>query len=205
MLYHLNQFDTIIFDFGGVILDINPQLSMDAFSRFSGKSFDSVLHESDLLGQFERGEIPATQLRSDLCQFLGIKLTVEEFDQAWNALLLEFHPERIRRIQELKSTHRLVMLSNTNEIHYPVFSQKLINEYGVSFNDLFQQVYLSYQMHLIKPDPAIFKRVLEQEQIDPAKTLLIEDSKENAESASSLGIHTLVIPRNGMFYDYLKF
>ncbi len=192
----------IIFDFGGVILDIDPELTINAFKAFEGDKAFSSIEESKVLWKFERGEISREALHKEICAFLGKQISNDEFYNAWNALLLDYKPERIARLQELAKTHRLILLSNTNEIHFEYFAKKLTDEYQVTFNDLFSKVYLSNKMGLIKPDIKIYKQVVEESGLKPAKTLFIEDTPKNAEAANQIGIETLIIPRNGTFYNY---
>lgn len=178
MKFNVADFETIIFDFGGVIFDINPQLTIDAFCRLGDKAGYSQIENSDLLWQIERGEINQEQLHSQICKFLKTRISMNDFYNAWNAILLEYKAERIEKIRDLGKTHKLLMLSNTNEIHYKHFSSKLFNEYGTTFSELFNEVYLSYKMGLIKPDKAIFEKVIDEQGLIPEKTLFIEDTKD---------------------------
>lgn len=204
MQINLNDYDTLIFDFGGVILNINPELTIDGFRKLGGEDGLSKINESGILWEFERGEISKEVLYTRIQQLLGKKITEKDFQDIWCALLLNYVPERIDWIQKLSKTHRLLMLSNTNEIHFEFFSRKLKNEFGVSFYDLFSEVYLSHKMGLIKPDLRIYEQVIKEQKLDPEKTLFIEDTKENTDAAQSLGIKTLLIPRNGSFYSFFK-
>jgi len=198
----LTQYNTIIFDFGGVILDINPELSINAFKKYGGEAGMKKIEESDILWQFERGEIDVKTIHEGICKYIGATLSDDEFINYWCALLLEYKPKRIEKIKELAKTHKLIMLSNTNEIHFAYFSQKLKDEYGITFNDLFSEVYLSHEMGLVKPDKAIYEQVIKEQNLIPEQTLFIEDTLANAKAAEDIGIKTLVIPRNGSFYDY---
>lgn len=202
MQVDLKKFDTIIFDFGGVILDIDPERTRKSFITLIGEELVDKLYESTLLHEFEKGLLTASKLRSSVEELAFSSINEKAFNRAWNAMLVDYKPKRIERIQWLSKTHKLIMLSNTNELHYAFFSQKLINEYGVSFSDLFQKVYLSHEMGLLKPDLEIYKRVLVEQNLNPERTLFIEDTKENAIAANKLGIETLVIPRNGSFFEY---
>ncbi|MGE4287199.1 MAG: HAD-IA family hydrolase [Salinivirgaceae bacterium] len=202
MKINLSAFNSLIFDFGGVILDINPERTWNAFGKFAPKERIQQVINSGLLETFETGKITAAELRGLINQKLDETIDDATFDRAWNAMLIDYKPKRIERIQWLKKKHRLFLLSNTNQIHYAFFSKKLEQEYGVSFSDLFHHTYLSHEMGLIKPDAEIFRQVLIEQQLDPEKTLFIEDTRENADAAAALGIETLVIPRNGNFYEY---
>jgi putative hydrolase of the HAD superfamily len=159
---------------------------------------------SGLLEQIEKGLITPDQFILELRRLIKQKFTDGEFYFAWNAILLEYHPERIEYIQALKSSHRLFLLSNTNQIHFDTFSKKLWGEYDLTFNNLFTKTYVSHEMGKIKPEKAIYEQVLSEQNLKPERTLFIEDTPENAYAAEELGIKTLVVPRNGMFFEYLK-
>jgi len=202
MKVDLTKYDTIIFDFGGVILDIDPERSRKSFIKLVGEEKTDKVFSSGLLSEFEKGKITAASFRSEVEELTSVIINEEAFNRAWNAMLIDYKPKRIERIQWLGKTHKLIMLSNTNELHYAFFSNKLKKEYGVSFFDLFQNVYLSYELGLLKPDLEIYRQVLIEQNLNPERTLFIEDTKENALAANKLGIETLIIPRNGSFYEY---
>ncbi|MFA6402433.1 MAG: HAD family phosphatase [Salinivirgaceae bacterium] len=202
MQIDLSQFEAIIFDFGGVILDIDPERTWNSFARFANREKIQQVIDNGVLQKFEMGAISATEIRSLMNQQFDTQIPDEAFNRAWNAMLVDYKPKRIQRIQWLKQSHRLFLLSNTNSLHFEFFSAKLQKEYGVGFNDLFIKTYTSYEMGLLKPDREIYHRVLIEQNLNPETTLFIEDSRENAEAAELLGIQTLVIPRNGSFYDY---
>lgn len=204
MQVDLNQYSSIIFDFGGVILDIDPELSMNAFTALCGKEEYTKIIESGLLWEFEKGKISSEELQLKVNQQIEMPINEGEFKQAWNAMLLEYHPERINFLKQLRQSHQLIMLSNTNQVHFDYFSNKLNEEYGVTFQDLFHTVYLSHEMGMIKPDIRIFEQVVKEQNLIPEKTLFIEDTKENATAAATLGINTFVIPRNDNYYNYMK-
>lgn len=203
-MIYLNKFEAIIFDFGGVILDIDPPKTWDAFVQLFSKTEVKKIQNSHWLDEIEKGLINQKQLINGIKSSLKTEFTNDQFYAAWNALLLDYKSKRIQKIRELKKTHRLFMLSNTNEIHYREFSQKLEMDFGLSFQDLFIKTYLSHEMGLIKPDPKIYQQVLHEQNLIPAKTLFIEDTEINAKAAAALGINTLVIPQNGNFYNYIK-
>lgn len=200
----LANFEALIFDFGGVILDIDPDKTWKAFAAHVSDDKIKTILNSGLLQTFEKGSISSKELMERVNRVWGTQINEKDFLHAWNAMLVQYQPPRIEYIQELKKTHRLFLLSNTNTLHFEYFSQKLIREFGVSFNDLFEKVYVSHEMGLIKPDLEIYQQVIAEQGLIPEKTLFIEDTQENADAASELGIQTLVIPRNGSFYSYFK-
>ena len=202
MKVDLKHFDTIIFDLGGVILDIDPERTRLAFLKLITPDQTNQVFKSSILFDFETGKITAEQMRLKLENLLQTPLDKTAFNRAWNAMLIDYRPKRIERIQWLKNSHKLFLLSNTNELHHSSFSNKLIKDYGILLTDLFLKVYLSHEMGLVKPDLEIYRRILIEQDLNPEKTLFIEDTKENALAANKLGIQILVVPRNGNFYDY---
>lgn len=204
MHINLNDFDTIIFDFGGVILDIDPQKTIDAFTELTSPEAVKTIQESGILDEMERGELTPDELYKKTCQHINQEIPKDKFFEAWNAILLDYKQERLDYIAKLKKTHQLLLLSNTNEVHFKTFSEKMEKEHHTSFSNLFETLYLSYEMGLLKPDAEIYKRILQDKNLNPEKTLFIEDTKVNADKAEELGIKTLVIKRNGTFYDHFK-
>ncbi|MCQ2376284.1 MAG: HAD hydrolase-like protein [Salinivirgaceae bacterium] len=212
-----SQFDVVIFDFGGVILNINPQVTRYQFAQLLGTDCAAQVEKSQWLVALERGEIEWGEVVANIQQIAPKPVSELEIRNAWNAMLLNYEPERIKKLKQMRRYCRLVLLSNTNEVHYQCFADRLKEQYNITFSDLFDDVYLSHQMHLIKPDAAIFEQVLENEkkkyspklkkansEFSPQRVLFVEDTAVNAQAAAQFGINTLVIERNGQFYDYFN-
>lgn len=212
-----SQFDVVIFDFGGVILNINPQVTRYQFAQLLGDEVAAQVEKSQWLVALERGEIEWPEVVANIQQIATKPVSEPELREAWNAMLLNYEPERIKKLKQMRKYCRLVLLSNTNAVHYNCFANKLKEQYNITFSDLFDEVYLSHQMHLIKPDVAIFEQVLDNEkknyspklkktnsELLPQRVLFVEDTAVNAQVAAQLGINTLVIERNGQFYDYFN-
>ena len=201
-MVRLSDFDTIIFDFGGVILDINPDLSRHRFAEMLGIENARKLEAEQLPQLYEKGLISRAEFVSRINQIAGTQLSADEILAAWNAMLLNYKPARIEWIKRLHTTHRLLLLSNTNDSHFEYFHNKLIAEYGVTFYQLFDHVYLSHEMGMLKPSHEIFETVIAQQQLNLQRTLFIEDTARNVEGAQEVGLQTLLIPRNGEFYEF---
>lgn len=198
----LSDYDTIIFDFGGVILDINPDLSRHKFAVMLGVENARRLEEEQVPQLYESGRMTRGEFIAKINQIGGTNYSEEEILNAWNAMLLAYQKPRIEWIKRLRNTHKLLMLSNTNESHFEYFHNKLIAEYGVTFYQLFDHVYLSHEIGLLKPSLEIFQKVIDEQQLNPQRTLFIEDTQRNADAARQVGLQTLLIPRNGNFYEF---
>ena len=198
----LSDFDTIIFDFGGVILDIDPDLSRRRFAEMLGVENARKLETEQLPQLYETGSISRSEFIARINQIAGTQLSDTEIIAAWNAMLLNYKPARIEWIKRLHNTHRLLLLSNTNDAHFEFFHNKLIAEYGVTFYQLFDHVYLSHEMGLLKPSHAIYEAVIAEQKLNLQRTLFIEDTARNVAGAQEVGLQTLLIPRNGEFYEF---
>jgi putative hydrolase of the HAD superfamily len=184
----------IIFDFGGVILDIDPQLTVDEFVRlgFSDlEKLNSTEFTEEILGKFERGILTPEVFRDKLRSFLSINITDQQIDDAWNALLYDIPGIRIDIIEQVKSNYQIFLLSNSNEIHYDLFVRDLQLRFGYDeFDQLFNKAYFSFDLHLLKPNPEIFEFVINQHDLDFKTTLFIDDNIRNIEAAQKVGLST---------------
>ena len=203
-MVRLSDFDTIIFDFGGVILDIDPDLSRRRFAEMLGIENARKLETEQLPQLYETGSISRAEFVARINQIAGTQLSDSEILAAWNAMLLNYKPARIEWIKRLQKTHRLLLLSNTNDAHFEYFHNKLIAEYGVTFYQLFDHVYLSHEMGLLKPSHEIYETVIAEQKLDLQRTLFIEDTARNVVGAQEVGLQTLLIPRNGEFYEFFE-
>jgi len=185
---------TIIFDFGGVILDIDPQLTINHFEKLGMEDSSKFLEEkfiNNVIKKFEKGILTPEVFRDKVRECAGMNFTDQEIDDAWNALLFDIPAERIRVIEEVKKNYKILLLSNSNEIHYDLYVRDLQLRFGYrEFDELFDKAYFSFDLHLAKPDPDIYEFVMYQHKLKPEETLLIDDRTDNIEAARSLGWKT---------------
>ena len=184
----------IIFDFGGVILDIDSQQIEDnlkqlGFTDFNPQRLQEL--EENIVSKFERGILTADVFRKKFREFLGFSISNQEIDDVWNSMLLDIPHERIEVLEQVKKHYTMFLLSNSNEIHYEVFLRDLQLRFGYNeFDDLFHRAYFSFDLHLSKPNPEIFEFVLYQHKLVPEETLFIDDLEIHIEAAKKLGLRT---------------
>ncbi len=186
----------IIFDLGGVLIDLSPQKSIDAFQELCGSSFKEAhqtLKNEMVFNKFETGHITSDTFREHIRRFLPQHIEDEGIDKAWNAILLYFPKDRIALLRNLQSRYRLFLLSNTNAIHLQYFSGIYKKEYKQDFNRLFEKAYYSHLMQLRKPDQAIYRQVIDDNRLNPQETLFIDDLEENVKGAEAVGIQGYVL------------
>ena len=187
------DFKNIIFDFGGVILNLNYQLTIDAFQTLGIKNFDksySQLNQTNLFDQLERGEISPAIFRDGLRNVFENDVSDDELDNAWNAMLLDLPSERLKILEMLHSEKRISLLSNTNEIHIKSFESNLLKAHGLEdFSTFFDHVYYSSRTGMRKPEKRIFDLVLKEQNYNPEETLFIDDSPQHIEGARRAGLN----------------
>jgi putative hydrolase of the HAD superfamily len=183
----------IIFDLGGVLVHIDPEKTAIAFAELSKKPPVDImeLHRSrNFFVDYEKGLIDDMAFRDHIRDFLKRDLPDESIDKAWGELLLDFPQNKVELLYEARKKFRTFLLSNTNNIHRIKFEKQFKELTQANFRDYFENVHYSFEMHARKPDKEIFLRVLEENNLLPKETLLIDDSLPNIETAKSLGIHT---------------
>jgi putative hydrolase of the HAD superfamily len=197
LIPHHASVKNIIFDFGGVICDLDIARTVEKFrefgppkAEFSGNQEEQDRQFELLVSTYETGNITSGQFRDAIRNHYLLPPSDQAIDAAWNALLTGIPKARVRLLEGLAKEYRLFLLSNSNEIHYLRYLEDFRKEYSYrDFTALFERVYFSYLLHLKKPDPAIFRMVLNDNTLDPAETLFIDDTLIHVESARKLGIH----------------
>jgi FMN phosphatase YigB (HAD superfamily) len=192
-----NKYKNIIFDFGGVIINIDYNLTANAFRDMGLNNFDELFSKAkqrQLFDLYEKGLITSHEFRTELRSAFNVKPTAASIDMAWNAMLLDLPKERIELLQRLKSTHRTFLLSNTNEIHIDTIYSSLNRDMKIpDFSVYFEKVYLSYKVKMRKPDKEIFHLVMNENRLKANETLFIDDSPQHIEAAKRLGIQTYLL------------
>ena len=186
------QIKNIVFDLGGVLVDLDFKAAINGLQQ---AGFANVKEQLDALDQggifqkFELGEMTAEEFRTAIRENSTVTLTDEEIDALWNAMLLEIPREKLELILDLRGKYMVYLLSNTNSIHWDYVCKNAFNYRGFRVNDYFEETFLSYEMHLAKPNKAIFEKVLHDANLLPEETLFIDDSEANCKAAEEVGIH----------------
>lgn len=188
----------IVFDLGGVVLDIDFNLTVEAFRKMGHPQFDQVFSkaiQNPEIQLFEKGLIPESDFRNFIRKELESDISDAEIDQAWNALLLNFDADRIAYIKALQNDYNIYLLSNTNSIHQKQFYQDFQNLFNHHMDDLFIQAFYSHEMNQRKPDVEIYDTVLQTANLNPEETLFLDDSPQNLPPANQVGIRTIHITK----------
>ena len=189
----------IIFDLGGVLINIDYKLTEQAFIDAGITNFPhlySQLQQSDLFDNLETGKIGREAFIAAMKAATPTGITEEQILKAWNAMLLDFPVRRLQILQQLRLYHDLFLLSNTNEIHEETFNGILMHSHGIpNIGVFFDKVYLSHRVGMRKPNIEIFERVLNDNGLSPEHTLFIDDSPQHIEGARLTGIQTIYLEK----------
>jgi len=197
----------IIFDFGGVILNINPINTYNNFNKlglvnlYEGAEF---ANPDDSLLLFEKGLITPQEFRNKLKEKLSHPIEDREIDAAWNAMLLDIPVERVVLLNKLKTKYNTYLLSNTNEIHYIAYTNQFKQNFGYQLSDLFNEAYFSFMLHLNKPYKEIYQYVINQNSLVAEETLFIDDAIINIKGAKTVGLKTHHVTANETINDYFN-
>ncbi|MFM7850474.1 MAG: HAD family hydrolase [Flammeovirgaceae bacterium] len=197
----------VIFDLGGVLLNLDVDRTLHQFAAISGLSAEEIKHNISTLAFFidyETGLITSAEFRNYLRRYLNTDIHDAALDNAWNAMLLDFPHEKLQLLQQLSKTHRTFLLSNTNEIHWVAFTESMHKQGIECFDACFEKAYYSHLLHQRKPDANVFKYVLETNQLLPQQTLFIDDTLANVESARQVGILAVHLSNPNQLFDVLR-
>lgn len=199
----------LIFDLGGVIVDLAPSRTVEAFATLSGVGPDEVYKAYLTAPEFfayERGEISDAYFRKAVKRILTFEAPDEAFDQAWNAMLVDLPSAKLNLLDSLRSRFTVTLLSNTNNIHLDFVNRVMLPRVSshAQLDAYFHMAYYSHLMGKRKPEPEIFQHVLESGRFAPHETLFLDDNAENIQSAARLGIQTFLVKHPDEVFHFFE-
>lgn len=206
----LEGIKNIIFDLGGVILNLDFGLTKQAFENLGIQNFDdhySKAKQTGIFDKFEKGLINEEEFCEMLRQQTQIIASNNEIVSAWNAMLLDFPPIRKTLLLNVGKKYNITLLSNTNETHVRAFEKTIKEQVDLnSMGDIFPTFYYSNEIGLRKPDAEAFEYVLKENNFKANETLFLDDSIQHIEGAQQCGINTHHIadePIEELFANFL--
>lgn len=185
----------VIFDFGGVLINIDYGATVQAFRNLGVKNIDgmySQAQQSSLFDALETGQISPQHFINRLLDYMPAGTSPNEVVDAWNAMILDVPKSSITLLEQLRAEGRpIYLLSNTNALHIDLAYRRWQQVSDLRPEELFNHVYLSHEIGMRKPDPAIFTRVCLEQKLDPQTTLFIDDSVQHIEGARMAGLATI--------------
>jgi HAD superfamily hydrolase (TIGR01509 family) len=189
-----HEIKNLIFDLGGVIINLDVTRTFQAFADLANSSIKEVkakVSEQSFFNDYEKGMMDDEEFRHNVRAFVNNEITNAQIDAAWNAMLLDIPKEKYQLLLKLKSSYRVFLLSNTNNIHLQSVNQIVFNDTGrANLGHYFHKDYYSHLMKMRKPDSEIFQHVLQENNLVASETYFLDDNLENIQGAKSVGIQT---------------
>ena len=200
------HFANLLFDLGGVIMDIEKERCVAAFERLGLRNAASYFGDYTQQGVFaalESGAVTPAEFRAELRRGFDHPVTDAEIDAAFTAFLIGIPRHRLAELRELRRTHGVYLLSNTNPIMWNGFIASQFRQEGLEIADYFDGMVTSFEAKSMKPAAAIFDYAAQKLGIEPAQTLFLDDSEANCQAARALGWHAAVVPPGTEFATIL--
>ena len=176
---------TVLFDLGNVLIPVEFSRCHEALARVCPhppEDVRKIISRTGLPRRFEQGEVSAADFVAEVCGLLDMKITYEEFWDIWTRI---FHPEPLlpeSLLEGLRRNHRLLLLSNTNCIHFEMARSR----YPLMRH--FDEYVLSYEVGAMKPSPRIYHEAIARSGCPAGECLFIDDLVENVEAARREGM-----------------
>lgn len=205
---HNPSIRNLIFDLGGVILDLSVDQTMEQFSALSGldkQRVKDIYSSTPGFEEYEKGLISDHDFRDFVRAVFAVQSSDEEIDTCWNAMLLGLPIRKLNLLQSLKKNFSVYLLSNTNNIHLNYINQIMlpgITFAGNSLDSYFHRAYYSHIMKKRKPNADIFEQVLDENSLLAHETLFLDDNLPNIEGAKKLGIQTVHVDAPDLILNY---
>lgn len=198
----------IIFDLGGVLFNLDYNRTILAFENAGIRKFDlhfSQLEQNTLFDLFETGKLSSAEFRASFQHTYQTRLTDNEIDTAWNAMLIGFPDTILVFLSEMKKKYRLFLMSNANEIHIREVNRLFIQQFPENtLADYFEKMYFSFLAGLRKPDEAFFNKIISENNLLVNETAFFDDSPQHLETAKKLGINAFLVPKNTIISDFVN-
>lgn len=198
----------LLFDLGGVIMDLDRDRCVRAFERLGMKDADDFLGVYGQKGAFlalESGEIDADEFHSQVRPMIYREnVSDEEIDAAFNEFLIGIPVHRLESLRELRRDYKVYLLSNTNPI---MVNGKIAEEFrkeGREMADYFDGIFTSYEAKCCKPGKAIFDYTEKVGGLNPSETLFFDDSQSNVDAARSYGFNSVLVRPGDEFTTLLE-
>lgn len=189
--FQYNMIKAIVFDLGGVLVDLDINACVSAFlERIGFEKITEILdpfHQKGIYGEMEAGNITPDEFRAYVVANSRPGTRPEEVDQCMAALLVSMNPEKTVLLNSLAERYPLYILSNNNPISMKR-SHECFEEAGLDWRNVFKEEFVSCWMKMLKPGSEIFNEVVRRIGVAPEEILFIDDSVNNVKGACAVGI-----------------
>jgi HAD superfamily hydrolase (TIGR01509 family) len=187
----LKGIKNIIFDLGGVLLNIDPKKTIEAFGLLGMEQLvgdKGLTYDHEIFYQMEQGKITPDEFRDGVRKLISIEVTNDQIDAAWTAMLLDFPGNRVELLRNLQKEYKIYLFSNTNAIHVEKYHSDFRKLHGIEVSSLFEIDFYSNEIGFRKPSPESFQEIIRLSGINPEESIFIDDSLLNVEAAIACGL-----------------
>lgn len=187
----LSGVKNIVFDLGGVLLNIDPKKTIEAFTKLGMEQLvgdNGLSYDHEIFYLMEQGKVTPEEFRDGVRKLLPEKVTDSQIDDAWTAMLLDFPEIRVQLVKNLRDDFKIYLFSNTNAIHVEKYHSNFRKQHGFEVSTLFEKDFYSNEIGFRKPTSESFKEIIRLSGINAAESLFIDDSKANVEAAKASGL-----------------
>lgn len=200
MAEDLSNIKNVIFDLGGVVIDLDRDRAVNALQALGLQQADTMLglyrQEEPFFG-LETGQRTTDEFYDLLRSEMNPGVSDVEITDAFNQFLVRLPEARLAMLRRMRSAgYRVFMLSNTNPVMYHTWIERAFRQEGLTVNDYFDGIVVSFQELTCKPDVEIFRTLMRRYGLDPTETLMLDDSEKNCRAATEAGAHALQVGKN---------
>ncbi len=185
------QIKNIIFDLGGVLLNLDMAKTRQEFFDLGLTQIDELFrigHAASFFKQYEIGAISDQEFVDEIKKELKESVPDQQIIHAWNAMLLDFSSKRVEWLKKQRQQYRIFLFSNTNALHLIEFRKSFKEAHGFEIDELFEKAYYSHEVQIRKPDAGAYQLVVDENGLEAAHTLFIDDALINVEAAIATGL-----------------
>jgi len=211
----MKDIKVLLFDLGGVVIDIDPSITINALKSMSKKSSEDFnaldykyyKEESSLLNfffEYEKGNINDDKFRDGIRKFANFDLSNDKIDHIWNYVIVKINKDLLDVVLSLKNRYKIMILSNTNFIHKVYYDKLVVDIYGKNLKQLFDKVFYSYEIRSRKPELEIYQKVIDESSYSGKEILFFDDMKKNLEIPEIIGMKTYHVEDITLTKKFLK-
>lgn len=196
---------TLLFDFGGVLVDLDKQRCIKAFEDlgFDIRPYLGTYRQAGMFSQLEQGRIGIPEFCAGIRELSACdEISDEAIVQAWEKYLLGIPAERLEMLLKIRQHYPVSVLSNTNIIHWSQARNDFFCYKDLTVNDFFDKIFLSYELGVEKPAPELYRQVIDGLGVPADEILFFDDSEVNCEAARQCGMQSLLAPAGSEWFKY---
>lgn len=186
-----NKIKALIFDMGGVLVDLDIEGCKRAFKEYIGyHKIDEIIdpcHQKGIYGDLEEGILSGDEFRKIVLADSRPGALAEDVDRAMWHILIGIEPYKVEMLKRLSESYDLYLLSNNNPVCLPR-AKAIFHEAGIPLDKIFRKCFYSFEMKVLKPSEAFYRAVVREIGLPAEAMLFIDDSQKNVDGAVAAGL-----------------